>query len=73
MAGYFARVMFVRGRRSSVSGIGGTSGPLVTHPFGGATASIDGRGGIQTSPSLTPAGAFGSSGGSVLGGVPAQP
>jgi hypothetical protein len=73
MAGNFARVMFVRGSRSSVSGIGGTSGPLVTHPAGGATAAIDGSGGIQTSRSLTLAGALGSSGGSGLGAVPAQP
>ena len=65
--------MFVRGSRSSVSGIGGTSGPLVTQPGGGATDSIDGSGGIQTSPSLTVAGGFGSSGGSALGAVPAQP
>src|SRR5688572_11760924 len=73
IAGNLARVMFVRGRRSSVSGIGGTSGPLVTQPAGGATDSIVGRGGIQTSPSLTPAGALGSSGASELGGLPAHP
>src|SRR5688572_9118455 len=73
IAGNFARVMFERGSRNSVSGMGGTSGPLVTHPGGGATDSIVGSGGIQTSPSLTAAGGFGSSGGSGLGGAPVQP
>jgi hypothetical protein len=60
IAGNFARVMFVRGSRSRVTGGGGTSGPLVTQPAGGATDSIDGIGGTHTSPSFTAAGAFGS-------------
>jgi hypothetical protein len=49
--------MLVRGSRASVSGIGGTSGPLVTHPAAGATDSIVGMGGIQTCPPAEP-GAF---------------
>ena len=65
--------MFVRGSRSSVSGIGGVSGPAVTQPAGGATDSIEGSGGIHVSPSFTPGGAFGMSGGSALGTVPVQP
>jgi hypothetical protein len=52
-------MMFVRGSRSSVAGIQGTSTWLGCHPAGGATASIDGNSGIYVSPSLTPAGACG--------------
>jgi hypothetical protein len=42
--------------------MGGTSGPLVTQPGGGATDSIAGIGGTQTWPSLTAPGALGTTG-----------
>ena len=64
--------MFVRGSRSRVSGIGGTSGPLVTQPGGGATDSMVAA--AESTPRLLDRrGRLWVEGGSGLGGVPAQP
>src|SRR5437867_12007925 len=69
MTGYLARMTFVRGSRSNVAGIHGTSTRLGCHPMGGASASMPGSSGVQLSRSFTPAGAWGAAYGGVATGT----